>query len=726
MQRTTQRTPQSRALSLMLALLMVFTVAIPSMAEYTKQGANLKIAVTGTYQDAITYGTLDTTTNTYTNVFNNEVAPDSDLVINIDLGDCQQGNHTGPSNLANNLKLFGTNDFTANPIAVYDGTATGITAEDVGSIAGTMNKGRNIEITVSNTLLEPGKTYYLYFDENCVYPSSNNGNIYLGNNIVFQFTTISNPNAVSAVSLNKDDIIIEGLTKTYAFTATVIPDSATNKAVSWESGDPSVLTVDANGVVTPVSVGKTTVTVTTADGGKTAVANVEVRDNANNRVLELMPSNYSSTGHPVLASVTAENDKAYVDPESGKIVIGTYDVTQSSFVAQYAVPGGGRKANVFNIEVYSEDNLTTPIATGSISGSGKTENGLTFGPSDYQDGLVDFKVNADRIPTSGVYLVAVKSGSQSGSLGQFASDAIFELVIPATPVIANHSLVLSGEIGVMFKVNFRGGDTTDAYMDFAVADGRTQTMAIADATDNGDGTYWFTCKVNALEINDDITATLHYGDNQTLVDTYKVKDYCDYVVNDKANNPSSTLSDELLTLVKSISDYGYYMQNSGWTDGKNNHTDIASAYTELEASDVTTASTAIGDSYAVTKTLSNTGIDEAKYALVLNSDTKMNVYFKPADGVNITSNQVNAVTLGTETWYCKQTDSIAIADFDKKFDVKVRTDYSENAQAKVNLCPLTYIKAAMDTDGFALEKKLAVTSIYNYYVAVEAYADANA
>ena len=48
--------------------------------------------------------------------------------------------------------------------------------------------------------------------------------------------------------------------------ATVLPENATNRNVIWSSGNPAVATVNAQGVVTAVSAGAATITVTTADG----------------------------------------------------------------------------------------------------------------------------------------------------------------------------------------------------------------------------------------------------------------------------------------------------------------------------------------------------------------------------------------------------------------------------------------------------------------------------
>lgn len=58
--------------------------------------------------------------------------------------------------------------------------------------------------------------------------------------------------------------------------ATVLPDTATNTDVTWESDTPGVATVDAYGQVTAVAAGVTTITAKTADGGHAATAKVYV------------------------------------------------------------------------------------------------------------------------------------------------------------------------------------------------------------------------------------------------------------------------------------------------------------------------------------------------------------------------------------------------------------------------------------------------------------------
>ena len=79
---------------------------------------------------------------------------------------------------------------------------------------------------------------------------------------------------VTGVTLSDSTATITaGQTKT--LTATVAPENATDKTVSWSSSDEAVATVE-DGVVTAVAAGTATITVTTTDGGFTATCAVTV------------------------------------------------------------------------------------------------------------------------------------------------------------------------------------------------------------------------------------------------------------------------------------------------------------------------------------------------------------------------------------------------------------------------------------------------------------------
>ena len=89
--------------------------------------------------------------------------------------------------------------------------------------------------------------------------------------------TVTIPQGVTGVSLDKTTLTL-AVNDTGKLTATVTPDNATNKNVTWKSSNTSVATVSADGTVTAKNAGTATITVTTADGGKTATCTVTVVD----------------------------------------------------------------------------------------------------------------------------------------------------------------------------------------------------------------------------------------------------------------------------------------------------------------------------------------------------------------------------------------------------------------------------------------------------------------
>lgn len=85
------------------------------------------------------------------------------------------------------------------------------------------------------------------------------------------------PKAVSSVMVSPASYALE-VNQTIALIATVEPEDAGNKNVSWESNHPEIANVSAAGLVTAVSPGVATITATTQDGGFSASSQITVND----------------------------------------------------------------------------------------------------------------------------------------------------------------------------------------------------------------------------------------------------------------------------------------------------------------------------------------------------------------------------------------------------------------------------------------------------------------
>ena len=92
------------------------------------------------------------------------------------------------------------------------------------------------------------------------------------------FRNIKGDKEVDAVSieLNKTTVSLK-VTETVQLTATILPETTSDKTVTWTSSDSHIATVNTKGLVTAVSVGTATITATSSNG-LTASCNVSVTE----------------------------------------------------------------------------------------------------------------------------------------------------------------------------------------------------------------------------------------------------------------------------------------------------------------------------------------------------------------------------------------------------------------------------------------------------------------
>lgn len=101
------------------------------------------------------------------------------------------------------------------------------------------------------------------------------------------------PILVSGVSILPATASIS-INGTQQLTTTIVPTNATNQNVSWGSDNPSVAKVSSLGLVTGISAGSATITITTSDGNKT-----------DSCIVTVLPASISVTG--VSVSPNSEN-----------------------------------------------------------------------------------------------------------------------------------------------------------------------------------------------------------------------------------------------------------------------------------------------------------------------------------------------------------------------------------------------------------------------------------
>ncbi len=298
-----------------------------------------------------------------------------------------------------------------------------------------------------------------------------------------------------------------------------------------------------------------------------------------------------------------------------------------------------------------------------------------------------------------------------------------DVIIPAlgynVPQFTSHRVVLTGEVGVQFKVTLpEGFDATDSSVSFAVSDGRTSTMAIADATPvEGENAYWFTCFINALELADTIKATYSYGTDGEVIDTYSAMDYITAI--EETYDEWSAL----FGLVRDLQNYGHYLQLSGWTDGKT-HEDIPG----LDGAEVTDAELQYTRDFLaiygfeVVKEIEGTGVEDVKFALTLNSQSVINIFVKLAEGEEILS--VEGCTpkgtqiIGGDTYYKFNTEEIGITEMYDNHMIIIQTNAGA---AMITANAMTYIDIVVkEGSTFPIEKQYAMTAYFLYIDTVNA------
>lgn len=210
---------------------------------------------------------------------------------------------------------------------------------------------------------------------------------------------------VTGVSLNKSSISIYNKA-TQTLTATVSPSNATNKSVSWKSSNTAVATVSSSGVVTGVKPGTATITVTTADGEKTATCSVTV---SYPKVI------YLGTGTSF--NVTSVCSKYGISPSS---------LTASNFLIGCVKAGQSGYSTSWRNQTWASDNNGYFSSTGNFSATlyvSPTYSSPTFTPNVYGEtyyGNYAFTTSKFALP---VYLIpkGVSDTSAVRSLGTTSS-----------------------------------------------------------------------------------------------------------------------------------------------------------------------------------------------------------------------------------------------------------------------------------------------------------------
>lgn len=142
----------------------------------------------------------------------------------------------------------------------------------------------------------------------------------------------------SCVTLTPDSKTLTGKGETVQLIATVTPDNAVNKKLTWTTSDSSVATVDENGLVTAVANGTAIITVTTEDGEMTAASTITVNipsDDNSNKGNNNKPNSKPNTNSVILTDNKKHDNQKVISSKTGD----TSDVTLWTTVFAAALAG---------------------------------------------------------------------------------------------------------------------------------------------------------------------------------------------------------------------------------------------------------------------------------------------------------------------------------------------------------------------------------------------------
>ena len=358
-----------------------------------------------------------------------------------------------------------------------------------------------------------------------------------------------------------------------------------------------------------------------------------------------------------------------------------------------------------------------------------TAGSATFGTLLYSLDGTDYSTDiptATDVGTYTVYYMVEGSDNWNAVEAQSLEVAISE--IPSIPQFKSHTLLLSGQIGVNFYMDLSmltNEEKAAAVMEFTVNGKKTTDTFDAGCTNPSTHTYYgFTCYINAAQMADEITATLKYGENQTVSQTYSIAEYVSYV-----NAHPDGYSNNAIALVNAIADYGHYVQpfletSNNWTLGTDHA--VMSAHSVYTDSDVQAARTAVSGK-AIIRDTGDSMVDKVTYSLSLESETTLNIYLEMKEGytgavtASIGGNAVDAV-LQTDGRYRIQIKNISADDLSDTYEIEI----SAGGNFTVSVSALSYVNTVLNSDSDTFNNTTAhyaVTSIYRYYVATMNYAE---
>lgn len=262
--------------------------------------------------------------------------------------------------------------------------------------------------------------------------------------------------AVESVSLNKTSLtLVEGNSE--SLTATVTPDNATNKTVTWSSSNTAVATVE-NGVVKAVGAGTATITATAGEKSATCAVTVSAAYVPATAVQLSQETAEIRVGETLQLTATVKPDNATdktVRWSSSNAEIATVDA--NGLVK-------GLKTGEVSISAITADNRgATCGVTVTAAQTGETKYALTVnngtGSGEYAEGEV-VTITADPAAQGKMFYRWEGADGLEFVGGTAANEATAKFKMPSHTVTLTAAYIPQGVIDIVITPN--GGEFTDS------------------------------------------------------------------------------------------------------------------------------------------------------------------------------------------------------------------------------------------------------------------------
>ena len=287
-----------------------------------------------------------------------------------------------------------------------------------------------------------------------------------------------NPTTATGVSLSQTELSLEVGSAPVTLVATVAPEDAVNKAVTWESSNLEVATV-SNGVVTAVGEGSATITVKTVDGDFSATCVVTITPATKHLtgITAVGPTKTTYTQGETL-DLTGLVVTAHYDDGSSEVIEAGYttnialdkelEATDTSLVISY----NGKSADSISLTINSfEDGCHEAVLVAA-----SLEPGQTSTKTVKVSGRIMFKPGNNLIIQDGSHAVIVYKNAQSTKDMEIGKKVSMECKIQnyngaaETEKLANDAITISNDQVSFIKGSVTSSEAIESFPQSNIAD----------------------------------------------------------------------------------------------------------------------------------------------------------------------------------------------------------------------------------------------------------------